>query len=178
MHTPDELRRFGALPDNIIITITSDKGPMLADALEIADEVSIDLIKCNTTMDDSDGGLVKWWDLASWDGLQVCIPVDRYEKVEANLQAIHHILEARRTELRHGGLAIVRAAFTGLKALPAPAAEREWWRVLGFTGPVVRADAKAAYLRLRSSAHPDKDGTAETFREVEAAWEEAQRVLP
>lgn len=122
----------------------------------------------------ADSGVAVWF---SWDGLQVCIPVDRYEKVEANLQAIHHILEARRTELRHGGLAIVRAAFTGLKALPAPAAEREWWRVLGFTGPVVRADARAAYQRLRSSAHPDKGGTAEAFREVEAAWEEAQRVL-
>ncbi|MFN3349084.1 hypothetical protein [Pseudorhodoplanes sp.] len=43
-----------------------------------------------------------------WDGIQVCIPVDRYATPEANLQAIHHIVEARRVELRHGTLALVR----------------------------------------------------------------------
>jgi hypothetical protein len=44
----------------------------------------------------ADPGVAVWF---SWDGLQVCIPVDRYDKVEGNLQAIHHIIEARRTEL-------------------------------------------------------------------------------
>ena len=53
----------------------------------------------------------------------MCIPVDRYNSVEANLQAIHHIIEARRVELRHGTLALVRASFTGFKALPAPAGQ-------------------------------------------------------
>lgn len=30
----------------------------------------------------------------TWDGMQVCIPVDRYASLAANLQAIHHIVEA------------------------------------------------------------------------------------
>lgn len=123
----------------------------------------------------ADSGVAVWF---SWDGLQVCIPVDRYEKVEANLQAIHHILEARRTELRHGGLAIVRAAFTGLKALPAPISSPPWWATLGLDNErVSRTDARVAYMRLRSTAHPDKGGTAEKFQQIEEAWEEAQRVL-
>src|SRR5690606_17715328 len=54
----------------------------------------------------SDPGVAVWF---TWDGMQVCIPVDRYTTVEANLQAIHHVIEARRTELRHGTLALVRA---------------------------------------------------------------------
>jgi hypothetical protein len=54
----------------------------------------------------SDPGVAVWF---TWDGLGVCIAVDRYQTVEANLQAIHHIIEARRTELRHGTLALVRA---------------------------------------------------------------------
>src|SRR4051812_27777804 len=39
----------------------------------------------------ADPGVAIWF---TWDGLQVCIPVDRYAKVEANLQAIHHVIEA------------------------------------------------------------------------------------
>ncbi|HSV45118.1 MAG TPA: hypothetical protein VLJ58_04925, partial [Ramlibacter sp.] len=77
----------------------------------------------------ADPGVAIWF---TWDGLQVCIPVDRYESVEANLQAIHHIVEARRVELRHGTLALVRASFTGFKALPAPAG-KHWSDVLGLS---------------------------------------------
>jgi len=62
----------------------------------------------------ADAGVAVWF---SWDGLQVCIAVDRYSSVEGNLQAIHHIIEARRVELRHGTLALVRATFQGFLAL-------------------------------------------------------------
>jgi hypothetical protein len=104
----------------------------------------------------ADPGVAVWF---VWDGLQVCIPVDRYASVEANLQAIHHIVEARRVELRHGTLALVRATFTGFKALPSPAGE-DWRTVLGF-GPadvVNTAAVEAAYKKARSAAHPDRSG--------------------
>jgi len=65
----------------------------------------------------ADPGVAVWF---TWDGMQVCIPVDRYATPAANLQAIHHIVEARRVELRHGTLALVRATFQGFVALPAP----------------------------------------------------------
>jgi len=56
----------------------------------------------------------------TWDGISTCIAVDRYKKVEDNLQAIHHCIEAERTKMRHGGLNVVRAAFRGYAALPPP----------------------------------------------------------
>ena len=49
------------------------------------------------TVRPADPGVAVWF---VWDGLQVCIAVDRYASVEGNLQAIHHIVEARRVELR------------------------------------------------------------------------------
>jgi len=36
----------------------------------------------------------------SWSGIATCIAVDRYLKVEENLQAIHHCIEAERVKLR------------------------------------------------------------------------------
>lgn len=123
----------------------------------------------------ADPGVACWF---MWDGLQVCIPVDRYAKVEANLQAIHHIIEARRTELRHGGLAIVRATFTGFKALPAPADARPWRQVLGYTEQQPKiAAVEGTYKRLRSAFHPDKGGNLEQFNAVQTAWEQAQNEL-
>jgi hypothetical protein len=79
----------------------------------------------------ADPGVAVWF---TWDGLQVCIPVDRYETVEGNLQAIHHILEARRVEMRHGTLALVRASMQGFLALPAPGTTKSWREVLGVDG--------------------------------------------
>ena len=43
-----------------------------------------------------------------WEVLNVCIPVDRYATLADNLQAIHHIIEARRVELRHGSLQLAQ----------------------------------------------------------------------
>lgn len=119
----------------------------------------------------ADPGVAVWF---VWDGLQVCIPVDRYRSVASNLQAIHHIIEARRVELRHGTLALVRATFTGFLALPAPADARDWWDVLQ-----CKRDASAdiitnQYRRLRSEYHPDNGGSAERFDEVARAYRAAQ----
>jgi len=102
-----------------------------------------------------DPGVAVWF---TWDGLQVCIPVDRYLTVEANLQAIHHVLEARRTELRHGTLALVRATFTGFVALPAPGAKRPWRDVMGFGASYrpQREELLDRYRSLAKEAHPDK----------------------
>lgn len=102
-----------------------------------------------------DVGVAVWFD---WEGQQRCIAVDRYPKVEDNLQAIHHILEARRTEMRHGGLHIVRQTFKGFVALPTPEGARPWREVLGLIGPVTAADIKAAYREKAKTEHPDSPG--------------------
>jgi hypothetical protein len=110
-----------------------------------------------------DTGVAAWF---MWDGEQRCIAVDRYPKPEDNLQAIYHILEARRTEMRHGGLHIVRQTFKGFVALPAPEA---WHTVLGVSANATRGEITDAYLRLAQRVHPDKGGTQEAMARVNAA---------
>lgn len=147
----DSLRKFA-----------SDSGKKL-DGLVISSNVTLGVTN------PEDPGVSVWF---TWDGLGVAIAVDRYARVESNLQAIHHIVEARRTELRHGTLALVRATFQGFLALPAPAG-RSWHEVLMVPKDVSRADLDAAYRRERSKAHPDKGGDAAMFDAVERAYRQA-----
>jgi hypothetical protein len=126
----------------------------------------------------ADPGIAVWF---SWDGMTICIPVDCYEKPEENLQAIHHILEARRTELRHGTLQLVKATMTGFKALPPPPGskpKRPWWEVLDFptgTNPT-REGIEARYKMLAKERHPDAGGTQEAMAELNAAKVEALKL--
>lgn len=129
-----------------------------------------------TGLSGNDPGVAVWF---VWDGLQVCIPCDRYLTVAENLQAIHHVIEARRVELRHGTLALVRATFTGFKALPAP--EGKHWRdILGLrptTGQITKGDVESAYRKLALEHHPDKGGTAEAMAELNAARQTALKEI-
>jgi hypothetical protein len=116
-----------------------------------------------------DSGVAVWF---TWDGLGICIAVDRYLTVEANLQAIHHIIEARRVELRHGTLALVRATFSGFLALPAPTG-KEWWQVLGVHQGAHGEAVKAAYRKLASEHHPDRGGDPARMAEINEAYRAA-----
>ena len=154
----DSLRRFAA-----------DSGKPLADVV----------ISSNVTLgvnNPQDPGVSVWF---TWDGMSVCIPVDRYSKVEANLQAIHHIIEARRTELRHGTLALVRATFQGFTALPAPAGKRSWRAVLGFStfDGVTPTEVQERFKKLAKERHPDAGGSAEAMAELNAAKAEALKEI-
>lgn len=112
----------------------------------------------------------------TWEAMQVCIPVDRYNTVAANLQAIHHIIEARRIELRHGTLSLVRASFQGFKALPAP---QDWRKVLGFSEhePVQPSEIEHAYRALARERHPDTGGSDAAMAELNRARDDARREL-
>lgn len=131
------------------------------------------VISSNVTLGVSkpaDPGVAVWF---TWDGLGLCIAVDRYNTVEANLQAIHHIIEARRVELRHGTLALVRATFTGFRSLPAPAGKREWWDVLECRRDASPEVIREQYRRLARQHHPDRGGNPEKMAEINAAYEQA-----
>jgi hypothetical protein len=123
-----------------------------------------------------DPGVAAWF---LWDGEQLCIPVDRYDTPAANLQAIHHILEARRVELRHGTLALVKATFAGFKALPAPVGHKTWRQVFGLPSdaPVTSAEVRALYKRMASQAHPDKGGSHAAMTELNEAYEQAKKEI-
>ncbi|THK33976.1 J domain-containing protein [Ensifer sp. MPMI2T] len=122
----------------------------------------------------ADPGVAVWF---TWDGMSVCIAVDRYPKVEDNVQAIHHIIDGRRTELRHGGLHIVRATFIGFQALPAPK-KKSWRDILGLSDVPLAYIAKAtienAYRSRALEAHPDKPtGSHDAMAELNRAKAEA-----
>ena len=124
----------------------------------------------------TDPGVAVWF---TWDGLQLCIPVDRYSTPEANLQAIHHVIEARRTELRHGTLALVRATMTGFRALPAPGG-RHWRRVLELPSDMAAtpANIETAYRRLALVRHPDRPtGSTAMMAELNAARDAALKEI-
>jgi hypothetical protein len=121
-----------------------------------------------------DSGVAAWF---TWDGGQRCIAVDRYPKPEDNLQAIHHILEARRTEMRHGGLHIVRQTFKGFTALPAPKGAKYWREVLGIEGPATREKIDAAYRERAKAAHPDRGGSTDMMSELNLAKRTALAAL-
>lgn len=58
--------------------------------------VSVAQITSNASWMDqkpNDPGIAIWFE---WDGALRCIAVDRYLTVAENLQAVHHVLEARR----------------------------------------------------------------------------------
>lgn len=139
-----------------------DSGKKL-DGLTISSNVTLGMNR------PKDPGVAVWF---AWDGLQVCVAVDRYTSVEGNLQAIHHIIEARRVELRHGTLALVRATFQGFLALPS-SIKREWWIVLDVSHDASPDEIKAAYRKKAAYHHPDKGGSEAEMAEINIAYQEA-----
>lgn len=130
-------------------------------------EVTDVVISSNVTLGTSrpeDAGVAVYF---RWDGAMRCIAVDRYDRPEANVRAIYMILEARRQEMRHGGLHIVRAAFKGFAALPAPSGG--WRAVLGLGPEAGLAEAESAYRELARAHHPDVGGDADRMAEINAA---------
>lgn len=135
------------------------------------------IISSNVTLGDNrpkDPGVAVYF---TWDGEQRCIAVDRYAKVEDNVRAIYYVLEARRQELRYGGLDMVRASFRGFVALPAP---DDWRAALGFgPGDAPSIDDVTSRYRARArDVHPDQPGgSPEAMSALNAAMQAARKEL-
>lgn len=167
------LRERGAFKTSLAGALKNVKGSLKLFARDSGKAISGLVISSNVTLGGetpADPGVAVWF---TWDGMQVCIPVDRYQTVAANLQAIHHVIEARRVELRHGTLALVRASFTGFKALPPAAGARAWHEVLGVPPNASRLDIERAYREKAKTSHPDAGGTQEAMADLNKAREEA-----
>lgn len=155
----DSLRRFAA-----------DTGKKV-ESLIISSNVTL------TSMRPTDSGVAVYF---RWDAIDCCIAVDRYGAVEDNLQAIHHIIEAERTKLRHGGLNIVRASFRGYANLPPPTGPDgqlapPWRAVLGVTERATIEDVESAYRALVKTAHPDRGGDPGKFNLITDAVRQARQ---
>lgn len=131
------------------------------------------VVSSNVTMSvrrPDDPGVAVWF---LWEGVQVCIPIDRYTSVSNNLQAIHHIIRLKRGEIRHGTLELVKASFRGF-LLPAQTGH-QWWSVLGVPQNAPIDEIRERYRRLAALHHPDKPGgDAAMMARINDAWREAQ----
>lgn len=156
----DALRRFGVLHGGAII---STNLALRGDGLP----------RSGQRMPDDHGVAVYWSRPGENTSAVKCMAVDRYDRVADNLAAIAATLEAMRAIERHGGAQVLKRAFTGFGALPAPGATvaRGWREVLGFaaTAVVTEEQITANYRRLAAVHHPDRGGDTAAFQELGAA---------
>lgn len=118
-----------------------------------------------------DPGVVVYFTL---DGDQMAFPCDKWDKVEDNVRAIGKTIEALRGIARWGAHDMMKAAFSGFKALPADGAT-DWRSTLG-AKPGEDLDAvKARYRTKAAGAHPDKGGSTHEMQRINAAWEAAKK---
>jgi DnaJ-domain-containing protein 1 len=154
---------------NSLRSFASDSGRKLEDPIMSSNH---NMLSMKDEPDDP--GVAVWF---RWDNMQLCIAVDRYQKIADNLQAVHHIIEARRTELRHGSLQLVRASFAGFKALPAPKGEH-WSEVLQVSKTATLDQIETGYRRLAKYRHPDQPGgSVEAMARLNNARETAIREI-
>lgn len=105
----------------------------------------------------------------------IAIPCDRWQKIEHNVKAIALTIEAMRGMDRWGAKHMIKAMFTGFKALPQTASKRTAHEVLGISPNATRGAIDEAYRAKAKTCHPDAGGTHEAFIELQHAYEEITR---
>ena len=106
-------------------------------------------------------------------GRDMAFACDTFAKREDNMHAIAKTIDALRGIERWGSSDMMEQAFTGFTALPAPAQPR-WWVDLGVPADAPSEVVEKAYRQLRAVHHPDRGGDADSFRAVQAAWDQYQ----
>lgn len=130
---------------------------------------------------DDPGVAVYWTDTTAGNEAR-CMAIDRYDRVADNLAAVAATIDAMRAIQRHGGAQILKRAFTGFTALPAPGHTnaRGWRELFGFLPGDMpsRLQLDGAYRTARSEAHPDRPGGSDAaFHAVQVAYEQACREI-
>lgn len=110
------------------------------------------------------------------DGNELCIPCDKWYRLEDNIHAIALTINALRGLDRWGAKDMVDAAFRGFTALPASIiteAPRDWWDVLEVPREANIMAIETAYKKKLFETHPDTGGSAEAFDELQKAYRKA-----
>ena len=136
-------------------------------------KVRLDGLPRSDQAEPKDPGAAVYWEQGGGKPPKV-MALDQYDRTADNLAAIAATLEAMRAIERHGGAVILERAFLGFDALPSP---NDWRHVLGFDQTPTREAAKERYLELAKKRHPDAGGSETAMKELNAAWDSAQREL-
>jgi hypothetical protein len=111
------------------------------------------------------------------DKSSIVMARDTFPMIWENVMSISHAIEHMRGLSRHGGDHMMKKAFSGFAALPAPEhvkPKRPWWEVFGLPQEMNdRGVTEAAYKMLIKKRHPDMGGSTEAFIELQEAREEA-----
>lgn len=147
-----ELERMGAQRHQVVI---STNIPLRRDGLPYSGKTN-----------PPDPGVAVYFVL---DGVQKCIPCDKWMFVEDNMQAIRLTINALRGLERWGARQMVDAAFSGFDALPA-SSETGWWVTLGVPRDAHLEELRRVYRDLVKRHHPDRGGDPEAFHRIQEAW--------
>ena len=109
------------------------------------------------------------------DDQSVAMPCDRWLKIEENVTAIAKTVEALRGIERWGSRAMLKAIFTGFKALPQSTSGLAWWDVLQVRPDASHDVVQENFRRLARQRHPDSNqGVDKGVAEVNQAWTDYQ----
>lgn len=120
----------------------------------------------------SNPGVVAYF---TYDKVAVAIPCDRWLKIEHNVKAIALTIEAMRGMERWGAKHMIKAMFTGFKALPGPAGKKHWSEIIRLVPNASKESAHEIYRVLAKSAHPDAGGSDAAMSALNVAWSELKK---
>lgn len=104
-------------------------------------------------------------------GRELSFACDRWHRIEDNMQAIRHTIEALRGIERWGTGDMVEAAFAGFAQLPVHTPPAPWHIVLGIHPHALPEEVAAKYRALAREHHPDRNGGDDTkAKEINAAY--------
>lgn len=121
----------------------------------------------------TDPGVAVYWQDTSKEGWpRRCMAIDMYDRAADNLAAVAASLDALRAVKRHGGAEILDRTFTGFAAIEhKPSGEAHWSDILDCDRNASTSEVRAAFMRVRSKAHPDNGGSAGEFQRVMQAFQ-------
>ena len=160
----DEIRLLGADPNSLIISsnvpLTSQGNPFAGGGRSRI----------------GDAGVAIFFDLG---GKPTVMARDAHDTVHANLMALAHSVGHMRGLARHGGDHMMRTAFSGFAALPAPGPPKTPWHEILHLLPSCRNPdlIEAAYRTLAKSAHPDAGGSADEMAKLSQARVDALETI-
>jgi len=108
-------------------------------------------------------------------GRQMVMAQDGHTRAEENLRALALVLKYLRGVEDLGGGTMMERAFEGFVAIPAPAAKRAWWDVLGVSQHATPDQINAAWREKARNAHPDNGGSDALMSEINVARDDGLR---